>query len=273
MEPRLDLILRALAAHGDVRQLAISLRSKNRNYNFDLQYQRYLKLQCGTMTVLDSDYPDYFRRLSVPPLVLFYYGDRQLFNYPYRLGVVGTRHPTSLGCYAVSHALDWLLYRAASTAREVALVSGMALGIDSLAARQAMKYRQRLITVLGSGLDRPYPESSRDVYDYSREKGLLISEYPFDLCASRRSFPIRNRLIAALSPGLYVPEAKIRSGTYLTVASALEIGRDIATGPGRYDDCDSLNNLLLKEGAELVTSGKELDEFYESSLDCLELAA
>lgn len=271
MNARVELIMQALAAHGDFAQTAIGIRK--RRFIFEIQYKKYLELKCGTMTILDEDYPDYFRRLANPPLVLFYYGDRRLFNYPYRLGVVGTRHPTSLGTFAIEHALNWTVYNCSLQAKDIAIVSGMAIGIDALAARKAMEYRQKVITVLGSGIDRPYPSCNQDIYDYSKDNGLILSEYPMDTAPTKRSFPIRNRIIAAMSPGIYMPEAKIQSGTYHTINDALEIGHDIATGPGRYDDDQSLNTMLLKEGAQLVTSGRELDEFFYQSLEVYEIGS
>mgnify|MGYP000187174404 FL=1 len=135
----------------------------------------------------------------------------------------------------------------------------MAKGIDGIAMRTAIKNNDNVIAILGSGIDNPYPKENIDIYEYCKtsNKGLILSEYPLDTKPLKENFPIRNRLIAGLCDCVFVPEAKIKSGTSITIKYALDNGKEIFVAPNQLFS-NSLNNLLLRDGANICISADDL---------------
>ena len=119
--------------------------------------------------------------------------------------------------------------------------------------------KKKTIAVLGNGLDNCYPTTNYDLFEEIGEKGLLISEYPPFVKADAQNFPKRNRLISAFSKAILVTDAKYKSGTRITVRHGLEQGKDIFAVPHEIFS-ESYCNLLIKEGAALISSGKDLIE-------------
>ena len=132
----------------------------------------------------------------------------------------------------------------------VQIVSGMAKGIDGIAQRAALDAGGRTFGVLGSGVDVVYPAANRDLFDRVGEQGGLISEHPPGTAPLRSHFASRNRIISGLCDILLVIEARIKSGTSITVGNALDQGRDIFAVPGRITDGLSAGcNRLISQGA------------------------
>ncbi len=143
---------------------------------------------------------------------------------------------------------------ASSLARAgVAVISGMARGIDGTAHRAALAANGRTAAVLGTGVDIAYPTNHRALHAQIGARGLLLSEeLPGDR-ATPGSFPRRNRMIAALAPVTIVIEAPHESGALITAGHALELGRTVATVPGAIDSPASAgSNLLLRDGAIMI---------------------
>jgi DNA processing protein len=208
----------------------------------------------GVVTADDDVYPDAFRRLPDPPLVLYALGDRHLMGEP-AVGVVGTRAPTDYGRRTAA-GLSFQLARAG-----YAIVSGMARGIDSVAQAAALDAGGATIGVLGHGIDRVYPPENHRLFAQVRERGLLLSELPPGEEPLAGNFPRRNRLIAALSVGVLVVEMGEKSGARHTVEYALELGKEVFAVPGPIGSAASAGtNQLLKEGARLVTSARDVLE-------------
>lgn len=138
------------------------------------------------------------------------------------------------------------------------VISGLAKGIDSYAHIGAIK---RTIAVLGSGFNNIYPFENIDLAkDIVKNNGLLISEYSVEETAKPINFPKRNRIISALSSGIIVVEAKLKSGTFITVDLALEEGKNIYAVPGNINSIFSEGtNELIKEGAKLYTGICDLE--------------
>lgn len=134
------------------------------------------------------------------------------------------------------------------------VVSGLALGIDSAAARGALRAGGKVIGVIGSGLDVIYPAENRLLFEDVSHSGAVISEYPPGTPALGGNFPRRNRILSGISLGTCVVEAPKHSGALITASRALEQGRDIFAVPGNIDSavCEGSNH-LLKEGAVPVT--------------------
>ena len=206
------------------------------------------------VTCVDENYPLCLKNAFHPPFVLYYYGDLNLINNrnKTRLGVIGTRSPSQYGLSTAKNFTSEL-------AQDFVIVSGLARGIDTVALRTAMEEQGNVIAVLGSGIERCYPNENSIIFQEIRKKHLLISEYPLDTPPRDTNFPFRNRLIAAFSDAILVAEAKKRSGTLITVGHALSLGRDIYCIPHRVGESVS-TNLLIRDGAYLAESPEDIKE-------------
>jgi len=212
------------------------------------------RAEAVAITPDDLAYPDAFRALPDPPFLLFASGNLDLLAAP-GVGVVGTRSPTEYGRRAT-----------ASLAGEVAragycIVSGMAKGIDAAAHAAALEAGGATVGVLGHGIDRVYPPENALLFEKVRASGLLLTELPPGEEPLAGNFPRRNRLIAALSLGILVVEMGEKSGAQHTVTYALEQGKDVFAVPGPIGTPTSAGtNQLLKDGARLVTSARDILE-------------
>ncbi len=175
-------------------------------------------------------------------------GDWSVLRSPI-VSVVGTRRATSYGL-RVTREIVSALARAGAT-----IVSGMALGIDAAAHRQALDANGRTVAVLGTGTDVAYPRAHVSLHREIGEKGLVLSELPPGAKSDAGSFPRRNRIIAALASLTIVAEAPVRSGALITAANALDLGRDVGCIPGPIDSPQSVgSNELIRDGAHAITS-------------------
>ncbi|MFT5290346.1 MAG: DNA processing protein, partial [Planctomycetota bacterium] len=151
----------------------------------------------------------------------------------------------------------------------VVVVSGLARGIDQASHAAALDAGGATIAVVGSGLDRLWPRGP--VTDRVECEGLLLSEYSPGTPPRRHHFPLRNRLIAALSLGVVVVEAAARSGSLITARWALDMGREVLAVPGRVDHPMARGaHRLLREGATLVESPADILEALELKLGATE---
>lgn len=189
------------------------------------------------------------------PLVFWARGARDLAELTERsLAVVGARCSTGYGDRAAGSLAGDL------AARGWTIVSGAAFGIDGMAHRAALAIGGATIAVLACGVDRPYPAQHDRLLDRIAETGLVISEYPPGTTARKHHFLARNRLIAALSDGVLVVEAGVRSGARNTVKWARRIGRPAMAVPGSVDSAASAGcHRMIREGeAVLVGSVDEI---------------
>ena len=206
------------------------------------------------VTYFDDDYPPSFRKCPKPPYVLYYRGDIGLLRDPAQsLSIVGSRGACP---YGKEKARGFASFAASNG---FSVVSGLARGIDTEAAYGALNHGKS-VAILGSGIDNIYPSDNHDLAMEIAANGLLISEYPNHVGPSQKHFPFRNRLIAAASSRLIVPEATKHSGTLITVAFALRAGRDIGAVPYRANE-DSACNEMIKQGAMMIEDEKDLKCF------------
>jgi len=165
------------------------------------------------------------------------------------IAVVGSRDATPYG-FEMTRRLSYDLARAGVT-----IVSGLARGIDSAAHKAALEAGGRTIAVLGSGLDRIYPQRSIPLADKIVQSGALLTEYPPGVSALPQHFPRRNRVISGLCRGVLVFEAAFKSGAILTVDWALEQNRDVSAVPGSAPSEKSKGtNWLIQQGAKLTAT-------------------
>ena len=194
----------------------------------------------------DPDYPRAFLHIADPPPVLYCVGRRELLNHP-ALAIVGSRHATPAGR---EHARAF-----ARTLGEagLAIVSGLALGIDGAAHEGALDTAGGTIAVVGTGIDRVYPARHRALAHAIATQGVMISELAPGTPALPYNFPRRNRLISGLALGVLVVEATLSSGSLITARFAGDQGRDVFAIPGSIHSPFSRGcHRLIRDGAKLV---------------------
>lgn len=201
---------------------------------------------CRIVTRLDSDYPAALLDHPLPPPVLYVRGTPSARP---AVAMVGSRRMDSYG-REVAELFARDLARAG-----VCVVSGFALGVDQAAHRAALAAGGETVAVLGCGIDIAYPARSRDLADRIAGQGALLTEFPLGREPRAWHFPIRNRVIAALSLGTLVVQAKERSGSLITAHRALDLGREVFAVPGGiFDVLATGTNSLIADGAHLVAS-------------------
>ena len=166
------------------------------------------------ITLLDPDYPKLLKQIDNPPVFLYLLGNNLSYNEDLTLSIIGSRHPTPYGEKVTNLIVDYFSHP------DITIISGMAIGIDSIAQKKALSNNLNSIAVLGSGPDVCYPKSELRLYQDLIEKGSIISEYPPGTEPKRYHFPMRNRIISGLAKQLIVTEAGRKSGTMLTAQAA-----------------------------------------------------
>ncbi|MBI2038888.1 MAG: DNA-protecting protein DprA [Candidatus Niyogibacteria bacterium] len=204
----------------------------------------------------DERFPDGLRHIPEPPEILYCLGNAEVLAHAPSVAIVGTRRATR---YGLETARD--LARDASNAG-IAVVSGLALGIDAEAHTGALAGKSPTIAVLGSGLNHIVPMTNRRLAEQILETGgAIVSEFEPDMPAETWTFPQRNRIIAGLAEATIVIEAPEKSGALITARFALDFNRDVGAVPGEITSINSKGtNQLLKEGAALI---RTLDDVYE----------
>lgn len=202
----------------------------------------------------DAEYPAMLRNIHNPPMVLYIKGSADVLSAA-GLGVVGSRAATSYGREIASRMSFGL------AAKGYAIISGLALGIDTEAHKGALAAGGATVAVLGCGLDIVYPRENRELFRTISETGALVSEYSFGTKPDGFRFPARNRIISGLALGVLVVEASHRSGSLITAEHALEQGREVFAVPGRVDSIKSAGaHSLLQQGAKLVQTVDDILE-------------
>ena len=201
---------------------------------------------CRLLLLQDDDFPEMLTQGITAPPVLFLRGNAELLHTP-SAAIVGSRHATP---QAMRIAKD---FGRALSEKGIPVVSGMASGIDTAAHQGALQADGGTIAVWGTGIDRIYPPSNKNLAYEIAEKGLIVSEFPLDTRPFAGNFPRRNRLIAALSQLTLVVEAALESGSLITAKLAAEMGREVMAVPGSIDNPHSKGcHKLIKDGAKLV---------------------
>lgn len=204
--------------------------------------------------VHDPAFPEVLLHIHTPPQALYVLGDLEAVLSQPRLAVVGSRKVTPYGCQVTMQ----LTRGAAKTG--VAIISGLAIGVDTLAHEAALEAQGLTMAVLAGGLDRVSPTSN---YNLAKRilasGGALISEYPPGTPPYRQNFIARNRLIAALSNAVMITEAAAQSGSLHTAKFALEQGSAVMAVPGNINApySEGTNN-LIKAGAIPITRDEDI---------------
>lgn len=175
--------------------------------------------------LIEKDYPEKLRKIKNSPKKIYAIGNTKLL-FKDSFAVIGTRKITEYGIKNCEYFSKELVLR------DIPIVSGMALGTDSIAHKTALNYGGETIAVLGSGFKHIYPEENLELFKSIIEKGgLVITEYETDVEPDKRKFPKRNRIISALSEGVLIIEAAYRSGTSITAKWAYSQGKKVFALP------------------------------------------
>lgn len=195
----------------------------------------------GEIKLGDSIFPKALEQIKGCPKSLYYQGDLSILDMP-TVAVVGSRNCTMYG-KTVARTIGEKLGE-----RDVAVVSGLARGIDTSAHKGALSTNGKTIAILGCGIDVCYPVENLSLRDEIAEKGLLLSEYPLGFTAKPYTFPMRNRIISGISDSVVIVEAGNRSGALITAESAAEQGKNLYAVPGNITSYYSFGtNKLIRE--------------------------
>ena len=209
---------------------------------------------CRLLNWTEPEYPQTLLQIYDPPVLLYVRGDVQVLNLP-SLSIVGTRRPTLYGTQMAQRLGREL------AARGLVIVSGLARGIDAIGHQGALDANGRAIGVLGTGIDVCYPKENRKLYEKVLERGAIISEFPLRTHPAPENFPVRNRIVAGMPLGVVVIEGAQYSGSLITARLAMEFGREVFGVPGNVTQPVSFApNLLIKQGAKLVTNAEDVIE-------------
>ncbi len=225
-----------------------------RSFKYEEYAAKLDKYSIRVITQKDDQYPKLLLEIENAPTVLYVRGELKQAD-SVAIAVVGSRKVTSYG--------KEVAYKIASelAASGITVVSGLALGVDSIAHQAALDVGGRTIAVLGNGLDTVYPPTHRVLAQKIVKNGALISEYPLGYPAMPYNFPQRNRIVSGISLGVVVIEGTEKSGTLLTASHAAAQGREVFAVPGPITSPNAgAPNILLRNGAKLVTSAKDILE-------------
>ncbi len=210
------------------------------------------KIYC--ITAKDALYPPLLKEIPDPPFCLFARGNMDKISYP--LAVVGPRKYSPYGKQVTEDLVCELVHYG------ITIVSGLALGIDGIAHKNALRAGGRTIAVLGSGINKRHvcpTEHLRLSEQIIDSGGAVISEYPPGAIPSKFTFPKRNRIVAGMSMGTLVIEAGASSGALITAHCALDDNREVFVVPQNITSPTSAGgNSLLKTGATPVTEAKDI---------------
>ena len=234
---------------------------KRQNWDIDSEYEKLLGMDIGFIPYYDDRYPKRLKKTQGYPFGLFCMGSLPEDDV-YCVAVIGARNCSEYGRMMARRLSSDL------AGYGVAIVSGMAYGIDGISQEAALNAGGRSYAVLGCGVNTCYPASNRVLYERLKENGGVLSEYGIYTRPSARLFPPRNRIISGLADILLVVEAREKSGTMITVDMALEQGREVTVVPGRITDPLSTGcNKLIKQGAMPVLSAEDIMYMLDESFD------
>lgn len=212
------------------------------------------KKEYTVLNFTDLDYPLLLKETFSYPPVLYAKGEVSVLNKK-SLAIVGSRKNSDYGSKVVEDFVSGF------EGYDIAIVSGLALGIDAIAHKSALKHKVKCIGVMAHGLNFVHPTTNYRLYqEIVAEGGCLISEYPPDQNINSKLFPIRNRIVAGVSKGTLVVEASKKSGTLITAAYALEFNREVYAVPSSIYTLSSegCNYLIKNNSAKLVTSATDI---------------
>ena len=244
--------IQSLRAAGLDRRSVESLLAARQRLDPQAELEKVVRRGYGVYCWGDDDYPTNLRSVPLAPPLLYVRGQIEARD-ELAVAVVGTRRVSPYG-REVARELGSNLAK-----NGVTVVSGLALGVDSIAHQAALDSGGRTIAVLGSGVDQIYPPRNRRLALQIMEQGAVVSEYALGAKPEARNFPPRNRIISGLSLAVIIVEAGKRSGALITANFAAEQSREVFAVPGSILSPGSSGcNRLIQDGAIPVTSVDDL---------------
>lgn len=244
--------LRELKQVINVRK-AEKIKAFSRSWEPEREYEKLRRRHILFIPRGDESYPKRLEKLEIPPFALYCLGSLPREQTP-AAALIGARECSEYGSH-MAQAFAGRLARAG-----VAVVSGMARGIDGIGQKAALQNGGRTYAVLGCGVDVCYPTSNRELYEEIIETGGgILSPFPPGAKPIKQHFPQRNQIVAGLSDLVLVVEARLKSGTWITVDMALEQGKSVYAVPGRLTDRLSDGcNLLIRQGAGIALTPEDI---------------
>lgn len=214
-----------------------------------------------------KDFPEKLKNIKNPPKKLYMIGNTNLL-WEECFGIVGTRKITEYGIDNCENFTREFVFR------KIPIVSGMAIGTDSIAHKTTLEYGGKTIAVLGSGFGNIFPKENIDMFEKIIENGgLVVTEFEYEMKPLKENFPKRNRIVTALSEGILVIEAGYRSGSSITAKNAFEQGKLVFALPGKLDSSVGVGvNNLIKNGAILTTNIEDILLRYPQFADRLRIS-
>lgn len=209
------------------------------------------KYKISWVTLADTQYPELLKNIHLPPLFLYYKGtlpDAQ------SLAVIGSREAGSYAHGVIDNIVPQLVHNGWT------IVSGGALGADTMAHRAAVQAGGKTVAVLGSGLLKPYPPENKELFEQIiQDGGAVISSFSLLADPIPEHFPDRNRIISGLGRGCLVVQAAAKSGARITADYCLSQGRDVFAVPGNmWDPLSAGCHQLIQQGAKLTTNAVDI---------------
>ena len=249
----------------------IGQRLKDRLSEKSLEHSYSILKYCNDngieiITYADKKYPSRLKTLEDPPAILYCLGNMPDIDRKLCIGVVGTRKISAYGM----HSAYKISYELASAG--ACVVSGMALGVDAVAACAAIEAGGCTVAVLGCGIDIVYPKQHAKLYREICKHGCVLTEYPPAEAPYGSNFPKRNRIISGLCQGVLVVEGNRQSGAMITAQMAISQGREVFALPGKINDGNSEGtNDLIQKGVNVALCADDMiyhfDFLYHEAVD------
>ena len=234
------------------RKKAESIEKSRYSWDFEAEKKKLEAKGVRFVSRIDPDFPEKLKNIPGAPFAIYVKGALPDPAIP-SVSIVGARMCSEYGRYMARQFGRGLALAG------VQVISGMARGIDGIAQGAAIEAGGKSFGIMGCGVDICYPPENKVIYDALLKNGGAISEYPPGMEPQARFFPMRNRIISALSDVLLVVEARQKSGTSITVDTALEQGREVLAVPGRVTDRLSDGcNYLISQGAGVAISVEDV---------------
>ena len=214
-----------------------------KSWDFDKEAAKLAKKNISFISRIDPRFPEKLKNIPDPPFALYVKGELPDPSKP-SVAIIGARMCSEYGRYMAR------VFGRGLALAGVQVISGLARGVDGISQKAALAAGGKSYGIVGSGVDICYPEDNLEIYNNLCEMGGVISEFPPGTYPKANFFPMRNRIISGLADIVLVIEAREKSGTQITVDTALEQGREVLAVPGRVTDRLSDGcNLLISQGA------------------------
>ncbi len=231
-----------------------SFEPKTSLIDAEKEYRYAEKHGIQVLTYMDSSYPKRLSHFEYSPIILYYKGSADL-NHHRTVAVVGTRQPSDYGRLHCDRIIQGLI------SYDALLISGLAYGVDAAAHRQSVALGIPTIGVMGHGQDRIYPAEHKSLTTKMIEAGGgILTQFPINTKPDRENFPMRNRIIAALSDVIVVIESKRSGGSIITAEFGNEYNKDVFALPGPVgeDLSEGCNKLIKQNKAHLLESAEDI---------------